>query len=139
MIVTFGIVSLSCFDRTTSGTRNSSFNLHNSDKHLLQIMNFLIWPPFCKYSTWAVLALTHLPEVWHKENWFRTSENHERICLNKKIFFLNLAFWASRWKIKIKAACHWHIKLEEKNFWKTYKYILIIKKQLWSIQQKIHY
>jgi hypothetical protein len=53
---------------------------------------FIIWPPFGKYSTWAVLALTHLPEVWHKENWIRTSENHERICLNKNKFFSKFSF-----------------------------------------------
>ena len=40
-----------------------------------------------------VFALTHLPEAWDKQNWIRTSENYERICLNKQNFFLNLAFW----------------------------------------------
>jgi len=31
----------------------------------------------------TVFALTHLPETRDKYNWIRTSENYERICLNK--------------------------------------------------------
>ena len=36
--------------------------------------------------------LTYLPEARDKENWIRTSENYERIRLNKQENFLNLAF-----------------------------------------------
>ena len=31
----------------------------------------------------TVFALTQLPKTWNKQNWIRTSENYERICLNK--------------------------------------------------------
>jgi hypothetical protein len=31
----------------------------------------------------AVFALMHLPEAQDKQKWIRTSENYERICLNK--------------------------------------------------------
>ena len=31
----------------------------------------------------SVFALTHLPEARDKYNWIQTSENYERICLNK--------------------------------------------------------
>ena len=46
------------------------------------------------HSLKTVFALTHLPEAWDKlkYNWIRTSENYERICLNKQKIFLNLAF-----------------------------------------------
>jgi len=48
----------------------------------------------------SVLALTDLPEVRDKKNWIRTSENYERICLNKQKTFLSLAFGQVRTKIK---------------------------------------
>jgi hypothetical protein len=31
----------------------------------------------------SVFALTHLPKARDKYNWIQTSENYERICLNK--------------------------------------------------------
>ena len=40
----------------------------------------------------SVFVLTHFPEDRNKWNWIRTSENYERIYLNKYTFFLNLAF-----------------------------------------------
>jgi hypothetical protein len=33
---------------------------------------------------------SHLPEGRDKLNWIPTSENYEKICLNKWVFFLNL-------------------------------------------------
>ena len=36
-----------------------------------------------KQNLYTVFALTHLPDPRNKENWIRTSENYERICLNK--------------------------------------------------------
>ena len=43
----------------------------------------------------AVFTLTHLPEARDKYNWILTSENYERICVNKNF---KLGFWASRRK-----------------------------------------
>ena len=43
-------------------------------------------------TTYAVFALTYLPEARDRKNWIQTNENYERIYLNKYIFFLNLAF-----------------------------------------------
>ena len=36
--------------------------------------------------------LTHLPETQDKKKWIQTSENYERICLNKYKIVLYLAF-----------------------------------------------
>jgi hypothetical protein len=54
----------------------------------------------------SVLALTDLPEVRDKKNWIRTSENYERICLNKQKTFLSLAFGQVRTKIKTKTVMY---------------------------------
>jgi hypothetical protein len=40
----------------------------------------------------TVFALTHLPKAQVKLNWIQTSENYERIFLNKYNFFLILVF-----------------------------------------------
>ena len=54
--------------------------------------NDMMHSPY-KYIKISVFALTHLPKARDKKNWIRTSENYERICLNKFFFFfLNLAF-----------------------------------------------
>ena len=58
------------------------------------------FPLMCAVS--AVFTLTHLPEARYKENWIRTSENYERICLNKHNIFLNLAFGQEGEKINAK-------------------------------------
>ena len=34
-------------------------------------------------NTKAVFVLTHLHKAQDKYNWIRTSENYERVCLNK--------------------------------------------------------
>ena len=48
----------------------------------------------------SVLSLTDLPEVRDKKNWIWTSENYEKICLNKQKTFLSLAFGQVRTNIK---------------------------------------
>jgi hypothetical protein len=44
----------------------------------------------------SVFALTQLHKTWDKKNWIRTSENYERMCLNKKKFSSKFGFGASR-------------------------------------------
>ena len=46
------------------------------------------WHPGAPERKEAVFMLIHLPEAQEKSNWIRTSENYERIFLNKYNFFL---------------------------------------------------
>jgi hypothetical protein len=50
----------------------------------------------------TVFVLIHFPEAQDKSNWIQTSENYERIGLNKYNFFSKFGF-RGKWVKKIKA------------------------------------
>ena len=48
-----------------------------------ELENMSIYEILHALDKYAVFMLTHLPEARDKSNWIQTSENYERICLNK--------------------------------------------------------